>query len=166
MKENAYYFLGSNPTNRLLATLLATVVTTLASMPFDTLRVRLYTMRQLPNGVWPYEGTLDCLTKIIKYESNTKNHGNLQSLYAGAYSYFARYFLIFYASQYMIDWYVRGNYVEELWSPSSYVSPSSIAFNAYEPFTLAYHKGFVNTVVEDSEDTIGLAPDRKPLKVV
>lgn len=37
MKENAYYFLGPSHLNRLVATLLAAAVGTIASMPFDTI---------------------------------------------------------------------------------------------------------------------------------
>lgn len=58
-KENAYYFLGNIMFNRILATLLASFVATTISMPFDTLRIRLYTQRPLPNGKWPYAGALD-----------------------------------------------------------------------------------------------------------
>ena len=58
-KENAYYFLGNLMVNRVVATMVASFVATAASMPFDTLRMRLYTMRKLPNGAWPYEGVLD-----------------------------------------------------------------------------------------------------------
>lgn len=59
VKENFYYFLGNIMLNRILASLVASGVATAASMPFDTLRMRLYTQRQLPNGQWPYKGTLD-----------------------------------------------------------------------------------------------------------
>lgn len=63
-KENAYYFLGPIMVNRIVATLVASGVATAASMPFDTLRMRLYTQRQLPNGAWPYNGLFDCFSKI------------------------------------------------------------------------------------------------------
>ena len=165
-KENAYYFLGPHSFNRLLGTIVASTVATLASMPFDTLRTRLYTQRQLPNGVWPYEGTLDCFSKICRYEANIRNHSNFQSFYAGAFSYWARFFVIAYASQILLDFYHHGSYVEELWEPAQYSFPTSIAFNVYEPFTLAYHKGAVGLVTEDMEESAGLSPDLKPLKVV
>ena len=58
-KENAYYFLGPHPANRFIATAVAATVATLASMPFDTVRVRQYLMRPLPNGKWPYHNFLD-----------------------------------------------------------------------------------------------------------
>lgn len=152
--------------NRIVATLVASLVASAASMPFDTMRVRLYTQRQLPNGQWPYEGSLDCLSKIIKYEANIKNNGNLQCLYPGFLPYFGRFFLIALVSQYLLDFYRAGNFIQELWTPGSYSKHQSIAFNVYEPFTMAYHKGSVARVVEDSEETAGFTPDTKPLKVV
>jgi solute carrier family 25 (mitochondrial oxoglutarate transporter), member 11 len=55
-KENSY--------NRLWSTAVACLVGTLLTMPFDMIRTRLHTMRPLPNGVMPYNGTLDCLQKV------------------------------------------------------------------------------------------------------
>lgn len=49
-KENSYYFFGPHWINRLWATIAACLVGTLATMPFDMIRVRLHTMRPLPNG--------------------------------------------------------------------------------------------------------------------
>jgi hypothetical protein len=49
-KENSYYFFGPHWLNRLWATVVASLVGTLVSMPFDMIRVRLHTMRPLPNG--------------------------------------------------------------------------------------------------------------------
>lgn len=67
-KENSYFFLGPHWLNRFWATAAAVTVGTLVSMPFDMIRVRLHTMRPLPNGVYPYNGPFDCFTKIWKYE--------------------------------------------------------------------------------------------------
>ena len=53
------------------------------SMPFDTIRTRLHTMRPLPNGVMPYTGTLDCLCKIIKYECCPDKQANFGAFYTG-----------------------------------------------------------------------------------
>lgn len=63
-KENSYYFLGPHWLNRLWSSVIACLVGTLTSMPFDMIRTRLHTMRPLPNGVLPYNGTLDCLQKV------------------------------------------------------------------------------------------------------
>jgi len=54
IKENTYYFLGPSMFNRLIATAGAVTVGTIFSMPFDMVRVRLQTMRPLPNGLYPY----------------------------------------------------------------------------------------------------------------
>lgn len=135
-------------------------------MPFDYIRVKLYTQRPLPNGVWPYKGFTDCLSKTMQYEANTKNHGNFQCFYAGFMPYYARLFVIAYASQLILDQYKNGQYQTELWTPASYNMTEQIAFNPYEPFTLAFHKGEIQTVVEDIEETQGLSPSMKPLKVV
>jgi len=63
-KENSYYFFGPHWINRLWSTVIACLVGTLASMPFDHVRTRLHTMRPLPNGKMPYNGTLDCIQKV------------------------------------------------------------------------------------------------------
>lgn len=63
-KENSYYFFGPHWINRIWSTVIAALVGTLATMPFDMIRTRLHTMRPLPNGVMPYHGTLDCLQKV------------------------------------------------------------------------------------------------------
>lgn len=63
-KENSYFFFGPHWINRLWSTVVAALVGTLASMPFDHIRTRLHTMRPLPNGTMPYTGTLDCLNKV------------------------------------------------------------------------------------------------------
>lgn len=165
-KENAYYFLGNVMFNRFVATLLASAIAVGASMPFDTIRMRLYTQRPLPNGVWPYQGVTDCLSKIMRYEANIKNHGNLQSFYAGFLPYFARYFLIFFSSQYILDFYHYGHYVPELWTPATYYSPPAIAFNVYEPASLDAHRALMNRVVEDNEEFSLTTPDMSPLRVV
>jgi hypothetical protein len=63
-KENTYYFFGPHWINRLGATIVASLVGTLVSMPFDMIRTRLHTMRPLPNGEYPYKNTIDCLAKV------------------------------------------------------------------------------------------------------
>lgn len=84
MKEHSYYFLGPSHVNRLLGTILATTVGTLASMPFETIRTRLYLMKPLPNGVLPYSNGYDCFYKIGKYEATKKWKSNFAAFYAGA----------------------------------------------------------------------------------
>lgn len=68
MKENTYYFFGPMFLTRLVAITAGVTTAMVLSMPFDAIRTRLHTMRPLPNGELPYSGTMDCLTKMIKYE--------------------------------------------------------------------------------------------------
>jgi len=102
----------------------------------------------------------------MKYEANIKNHGNLQAFYAGYISYFGRFFLIALVSQYLLDFYYQNKFIPEMWIPNTYIRPTSIAMNPYEPFTLAYHKGYVDGTVQEDEDSAGITRDLKPLKVV
>ena len=98
-KENSYYFFGPSLINRLFATTCAVTVGTLVSMPFDMIRLRLHTMRPLPNGEYPYHHTFDALIKVIinQFESifrfvnmnatntnsQTFNHSMLDSKHLG-----------------------------------------------------------------------------------
>jgi len=75
-KENSYFFLGPHWLNRFWATAAAVTVGTLVSMPFDMVRVRLQTMRPLPNGMYPYKGLLDCFLKIMYYECSMDKQSN------------------------------------------------------------------------------------------
>jgi hypothetical protein len=71
-KENSYYFFGPHWINRLWGTAVAVSIGTAVSMPFDMIRTRLHTMRPLPTGEMPYNGVLDCIAKICKYECNQR----------------------------------------------------------------------------------------------
>jgi hypothetical protein len=66
-KENSYFFFGPHYINRLFGTVIAALLGIVVSTPFDMVRIRLYTMRPLPNGMHPYTGTFDCLTKVISF---------------------------------------------------------------------------------------------------
>jgi hypothetical protein len=83
VKENTYYFFGPITMVRILATTAGVATATALSMPFDTIRNRLHTMRPLPNGKMPYNGTLDCFNKIVKYECNFLKYNNFGSFYTG-----------------------------------------------------------------------------------
>jgi len=98
MKEQSYYFLGPIMATRIAGTALGVVVATAISMPFDTLRTRMHTMRPLPNGEMPYKDTLDCFTKIVRHECNFDKHNNFGSFYTGCQPYFLRLLLICYVS--------------------------------------------------------------------
>lgn len=110
MKENMYYYLGPHMLNRLVATALAAGVGTFVSIPFDAIRMRLYLQRPLPNGVMPYNNMVDAFNKIMKYESNSKHSGNMNSFHIGFLTQFVRYFGIFYLSQYILDYYQLGGF--------------------------------------------------------
>lgn len=67
-------------------------------------------MKQLPNGAWPYNGTLDCFNKITKYEANEKHSGNMNAFTIGYFTAFLRYFTIFYVSMNILDYYQLGGF--------------------------------------------------------
>lgn len=68
VKENLYFFLGPSAINRFLGTAVAVTLGTAVSMPFDHVKTRLHTMRPLPNGVYPYANTVDCLVKVNLFD--------------------------------------------------------------------------------------------------
>ena len=105
MKENTYYFFGPILLVRLVATTAGVATAMALSMPFDTVRTRLHTMRPLPNGQMPYSGTLDCLGKILKYECCWEKYNNFGSFYTGGQAYFARLWVIAFGSQLLLDRY-------------------------------------------------------------
>jgi hypothetical protein len=72
-KENSYFFLGPSWVNRFWATAAATGVGVACSMPFDAVRVRMHTMRPLPNGRLPYNSSWDCIKKMLYFESSSKH---------------------------------------------------------------------------------------------
>lgn len=160
-KENSYFWLGPSTINRFWATAVVTILGIAVSQPFDTVRVRLQTMRPLPNGEFPYGGTLDCLNKILKYECNIHHSANLASLYPGAFPAWVRLFAICWVSQYCLDIYHAGARVPEFWQPPRYNYHGGIDFDIHEPFTMAFHKGAVSYT--KGESTIGGAthPNRE-----
>lgn len=68
LKENVYFFFGPMPITRIVGTTGGVAAAGVLSMPFDTIRTRMHTMRPLPNGVYPYENSIDCMAKIVKFE--------------------------------------------------------------------------------------------------
>lgn len=166
-KENAYYFLGPHFLNRLFGTLVASIVCTLAVMPFDTIRTRLYTMRALPNGKMPYANMIDCISKIIKYEANIKNHGNLTAFYAGSFAFLTRFLAITLVSQYLIDYYHFQMKKEELFIPYAYNHHGGKSYSQWEPMTLGLHKGQINRQsVKGYDETAAFTPNHKPMNYV
>ena len=160
-KENSYFWLGPSTINRFWATAVVTILGIAVSQPFDQVRVRLQTMRPLPNGQYPYGGTLDCLNKMCKYECNTMKSANLASLYAGAFPAWVRLFAICWVSQYLLDYYHKGNFVQEFWQPPRYNYHGGIDFDIHEPFTLAFHKGMVSYTKPELSVSGANHPDRQ-----
>jgi len=114
-KENSYFFLGPSWINRLWATGAAVSFGVAASMPFDTVRTRMHTMRPLPDGTMPYASSFDCFHKMWTYEGSMKYHSNLGCFFSGGQAYGARLFLICFLSQYFLDWYHGRQMVSEFW---------------------------------------------------
>ena len=69
----------------------------------------------------------------MQYEGNPKNHGNFQAFYAGSYACFARYFIITYAGQYLLDFYHFNVGFELYYSPMNYKFPIAPVENSWEP---------------------------------
>jgi hypothetical protein len=94
LKENTYYFFGPISLTRIVGTTGAVAVAGALSLPFDTIKTRMHTMRPLPNGVYPYEGSFDCLAKIMKFECARSKQSNFCAFYTGGQAYFARLWVI------------------------------------------------------------------------
>jgi len=144
-KENSYFFFGPHWINRLWATAVAVSLGTAVSMPFDMIRTRLHTMRPLPTGQMPYEGFIDCLNKIVKYECNTKYSSNFGSFYAGGEAYWIRLFLICYVSQFLLDYYHANHFDQEFWQPARFQYHTGIDYDIHDPYTDAFNKKLVAT---------------------
>ena len=115
-KENSYFFLGPSWMNRLWATAAATACGVATSMPFDAVRVRMHTMRPLPNGHMPYHSSWDCFKKMWYFEGSSHHQSNPGGVFfAGGQAYSVRLFMICYLSQFILDYYHAGNNVSEFW---------------------------------------------------
>lgn len=140
LKENAYYFMGPTFWTRIWCTVAAGIAGTVASMPFDTIRVRMHTMRPLPDGTLPYLNVFDCFKKIMFYEGNSKYHGNFGCLYSGGQAYAARLIAICLVSQYVLDFYHNRSFVSEFWQPMRFSYQGGIDYDIHEPFTDGFNK--------------------------
>jgi hypothetical protein len=109
MKENMFFFFGPIFLNKLVSITAGVATATAISMPFDTIRNRLHTMRPLPNGQMPYENTLDCFHKIIKYECSFDKASNFGAFYTGGQAYFGRMWLIAMLGNFWLDRYHATN---------------------------------------------------------
>jgi hypothetical protein len=171
LKESSYWFLGPSIYNRIWPTLLVAYVATVASLPFDTIKTRLHTMKALPNGEMPYEGIFDCYYKVIRklifqihrYEANQNKNANVSAFYAGAQSSFFRLVGICLVSQFLLDSYHNGHYKKEYWTPAKFSFQGGIDLDIHDPWTMAFHKGVASYVQEGSKLTQTGHPDNKPI---
>jgi len=140
-KENSYFFLGPSWISRVFSTVAATVVGVGVSMPFDAVRVRMHTMRPLPDGRMPYSGSIDCFHKMFKYEASPLHQSNPGgAFFAGGQAYGIRMFAICYLSQFMLDWYHAGSNVSEFWQPARFNYQSGLDYDIHEPYTDGFNK--------------------------
>ena len=140
MKENLFFFFGPIELNRIVATTCAVVAAGTLSYPFDTVRTRLHTMRPLPNGEMPYKDMLDAFIKIWKYEGAGNKLSNFGCFYSGGQAYFARLWVIAYASQLILDRYRTNNFISEFWQPARYQYTTGIDYDIHDPYTDGFNK--------------------------
>ena len=140
VKENLYYFFGPIYLNRIALCATGATVAMALSMPFDTVKTRLHTMRPLPNGVYPYNGFADCFFKILQYECNKHKYSNFGAFYTGGQAYWLRMFLISVLSVHLLDWYHSSNKVDEFWQPARFQWTTGIDYDIHEPFTDAFNR--------------------------
>lgn len=120
LKENVFYFFGPIPLTRIVGTTGAVFTAGVLSMPFDTIKTRLHTMRPLPNGVYPYSNTIDVMAKMLRFECSRNKQSNICAFYTGGQHYFVRLWVIAMASQYLLDYYHNADYVSEFWTPGRF----------------------------------------------
>ena len=116
MKELLYFWFG--PTQWLRPTVLipTAILGTALYLPFDNVKVRLHTMRSLPNGEMPYKGCLDAISKIIKYECQMNKLSNIFAFLNGFSAAFSKLYVSLLIGIYATDYAFQQNYKEgELW---------------------------------------------------
>ena len=64
VKEYLYFFFGPPAWLRPLVMVPTAILGAALYLPFDNVKVRLHTMRNLPNGELPYTGMMDCFYKV------------------------------------------------------------------------------------------------------
>jgi hypothetical protein len=104
-------------------------------------------MRPLPNGVMPYNGIMDCITKILKYESSMERSSTVGAFYSGLEAYWIRLFLVCYLSMFILDYYHANNYQTEFWQPARFHYQSGIDYDIHNPYTDSFNKQLVASYV-------------------
>jgi len=143
LKENMFFFFGPISALRIVGTAAGCGAATLLSMPFDAVATRLHTMRPLPNGQYPYTGTIDCMVKMIKYECSFGKQSNIGAFYSGGQAYFVRLYVIAMLSQYILDYYHHSDKVSEFWQPARYHYSSGIDYDIHNPYTDGFNQMMV-----------------------
>ncbi len=161
-KEQSYFFFGPHWINRFWACAVTTILGTVVSLPFDNIRLRLHTMRPLPDGRMPYNNTMDALGKALFYETNPDKQANYSALLAGAYMYWLRLFAICYVSMFLLDFYHHNDFVEEHWTPKRFSFQGGLLFNPMDPWTLVHHKAVIDKAGEEFNDGGAYTAPHKP----
>jgi len=133
-KELVYFWFG--PTQWLRPVVLVPTAYFGCAMylPFDNVKVRLHTMRALPNGQMPYLGFLDCFGKILKYECNMSKLSNIMAFHNGLSAAFAKLYTTLLIGVYATDVVFQYNYKEgEFWEGANVFSGPQKGMIPHEP---------------------------------
>jgi hypothetical protein len=99
LKEYLYYFFGPPKWLRPLVLIPTAAIGAAAYLPFDNIKVRLHTMRALPNGQLPYLGVRDGLGKVLSFEGNSFSYSSAVCLLSGYVPTYVRlYFTLLFVS--------------------------------------------------------------------
>lgn len=159
-KENSYFMLGPSWINRFWSTTVAAGLGTAASMPFDAIRMRMHTMRPLPDGRLPYTSSWDCALKMMHFEGNAKHSSNVNCFFAGGQAYAVRLWAICFTSQYLLDYYHGTKNVSEFWQPARFKTQTGIDYDVHEPFTDGFNQ-FMNSKWSVEQGDAAYNPDFK-----
>jgi hypothetical protein len=139
IKEWIYFFLGPTTYLRPAALIPTSLLGTALYLPFDNIKVRLHTMRVLPNGEMPYRGMVDCLTKILTYECQPNKLSNIFALHNGFSAAFAKMYISLLIGVYFTDYTFQRNYREgELWDGANAFNGPERVLIPHEPDNMAF----------------------------
>jgi len=160
MKENMFFFFGPIYLNKLVSITVGVATATAISMPCDTVRNRLHTMRPLPNDEMPYKNTLDCFNKIVKYECSFDKQSNFGAFYTGGQAYFGRLLVISLLGNLWLEHYHATNQVQEYWQPARFHYTSGIDYDIHDPYTDGFNRMMIKNWMAKGGHS-GLHPDGK-----
>lgn len=160
-KENSYFFLGPSWINRFWSTAVAAGLGTVTALPFDAIRVRMHTMRPLPDGRLPYWSSYDCAKKMLNYEGSAKYSSNFNCFFAGGQAFYFRLYAICFLSQHFLDYYQGGKNVSEFWQPSRFMSQTGIDYDIHEPFLDGFNRAMNYNWTIPNQGDPNYSPDGK-----